>query len=259
VNEGFALYRAVFGGTQLEVWNRSIESLYLRLGMPGARAGLVSDIIARGEKFAATASSFTLGTVLTQKEIRKLLAPIGNCSAGNWIITELQLPIAVDLDEAWIRRQYARGRYPPLHSPHGWHQDGALGFNFHAMAGAPAPERALLKMVTCWIALESCGLQAPGLELITRRLPQVLSPPQLTDVSVHGSFTPEEYFRPEFEPGDVLLFAGDILHRTHVTSSMTRHRTSIELRFFPGNKLPVRLQRDRFVLLGWKSGESGAP
>jgi hypothetical protein len=34
-------------------------------------------------------------------------------------------------------------------------------------------------------------------------------------------------------PGDALVFGGGVLHHTHVAATMTRDRTSLELRFFP--------------------------
>jgi hypothetical protein len=41
------------------------------------------------------------------------------------------------------------------------------------------------------------------------------------------------------------VFTGDVLHRTHVSATMTATRTSIELRCFAD--VPARLAGDRFV------------
>jgi hypothetical protein len=194
-----------------------------------------------------TASSLTLGAIFTDEDLRALFAEIGSGAASAWIRDELQSRIVCDVDQAWVRRQYAPARYPPLHAPHGWHQDGALGFDFLSHAGGAFPPDALLPMVTCWIALGSCGVEAPGLEFVTRRLEGLLAPVELTDARVRTRFTPEEFWRPVLEPGGALLFRGDILHRTHVTPEMTRDRTSIELRFFPADNLPTRLKSDRFM------------
>jgi hypothetical protein len=171
-----------------------------------------------------------------------LLDLIAAGPAGAWIRGELGPQLACDLDQAWVRRQYPPGKYPPLHAPHGWHQDGALGFDFLAEPGGMVPPEAVLPMATCWIALNSCGQDAPGLELVRPRLNTLLAPAELADERVRGRFAPEDFWRPTMEPGDALLFRGDILHRTYVTPLMTRQRTSLELRFFQGNNLPARLQ-----------------
>ena len=155
--------------------------------------------------------------------------------------------IACTLTQSWVRRQYAPHRYPPLHAPHGWHQDGALGFDFLSHPGERFPSDALLSMVTCWIALGPCGMDAPGLEIVTPRLGTLLAPGELMDERVRARFAPEEFYRPAMEAGDAVLMRGDILHRTLVRPQMTKDRTSIELRFFEAENLPVRLKGNRFL------------
>ena len=103
-------------------------------------------------------------------------------------------------------------------------------------------------MITSWITLDSCGVDAPGLEFVTRSLHRLLKPAELVDDSVRATFSASEFWQPSLAPGDALLFAGDILHRTHVSSSMTSDRTSLELRFFP-DRIPERLKDHRFVRL----------
>src|SRR5207245_70955 len=205
--------------------------------------------LAPGQRFVATASSVTLGAVLSDQEIQVLLATIVAGATGEWIRAELGARLAVDLDQAWVRRQYAPTHYPAWHAPHGWHQDGALAFDFHSQPGEAFPDGALLSMVTCWVSLDACGLDAPGLELVTQRLTQLVGPAELSPVYIGSRFGPDEFWRPVLQPGDALLFCGEVLHRTHVIPAMTQDRTSIELRFFPGNKLPARLNGDRFVFL----------
>jgi hypothetical protein len=150
-----------------------------------------------------------------------------------------------DVDECWVRRQYAPANAPPDHAPHSWHQDGALKFDFAACTGSP-PANALLQMLTCWIPLIPCGEDAPGLELVLEPLARLLSPPELTPDRISEAYRAECFERPSLQPGDALLLRGDTLHRTHVTPQMTRDRTSIELRFF-AQPLPERLRADRFV------------
>src|SRR6266404_3531060 len=135
------------------------------------------------------------------------------------------------------------------HAPHGWHQDGALRFDFQSHPDGNFPSDAVLPMVTCWIALGPCGVGAPGLEIVTRRLDTLLIPGELSNERVRTRFACEEFYRPAMEAGDAVLMRGDILHRTLVTPEMTQDRTSIELRFFEANNLPVRFKGDRFVVL----------
>ena len=249
--DGMALRRCVLGHPQLEPLKLQTDSRYKIIEMVRHQDGsaVVGDFLAPGQRFVPTASSFTLGAVWSNEDLRDFVGRINSGPAGIWIRGALQSQIACDLSQSWARRQYALSHYPPLHAPHGWHQDGALGFDFLSHRGRRLPAEALLSMVTCWVAMESCGVQSPGLELVTRRLKELLTPSDLAEERVRKRFVPEEFWRPVLEPGDALLFCGDILHRTHVTPAMTKDRTSIELRFFPADNIPERLKNDHFVLL----------
>ena len=155
--------------------------------------------------------------------------------------------VAIDVDQCWVRRQYSPRSAPPRHRPHSWHQDGALGFDFAVGGDAAVPDDAVPRMVTCWVALTPCGIDAPGLELVTDHVGRMLSPTQLTDVAIEQQWPTSRRTRPALEVGDVVVFTGDVLHRTHVSAAMTRTRTSIELRGFPGDAIPVRIAHDEFV------------
>ena len=155
--------------------------------------------------------------------------------------------LAIDADQCWVRRQYDPRSAPPRHRPHSWHQDGALGFDFAHSGDATIPDDALLQMVTCWIALEPCGVDAPGLELVTDRVDRMLSPGQLADGAVEQRWPAWRRARPVLEAGDAVVFSGDVVHRTHVSAAMTRARTSIELRCFRADAIPDRLAGDEFV------------
>lgn len=248
---GLAMCGGLLSQAEAAPWKLLLDARYAQLG--SARGGpdsAVAQIIGRGESFVATASSFTLGGVLGDVMGRALLDGIVAGAAGAWIKNELGGKLVCDLDQAWARRQYAPGRSPSMHAPHGWHQDGALKFDFAAYPDGNFPFDALLPMVTCWIALDACGINAAGLEVVNQRLPGLLSPIELRSETVLARFTADSLLRPGFEAGDALLFRGDILHRTHVTPSMTNDRTSIEVRFFSANDLPQRLRSDRFVFCG---------
>ncbi len=134
--------------------------------------------------------------------------------------------VAIAVDACWVRRQYAPQRYPARHAPHGWHQDGALGRG----ASASTATEGLLPMLTCWIALSPCGDDAPGLELARTPDSQALDPFAL---GAFASRDPAAAWRPVLDAGDALVFAGDVVHRTHVAPHMTRDRTSLEMRFVP--------------------------
>lgn len=154
--------------------------------------------------------------------------------------------VALLADQCWARCQYAPGRAPPGHAAHGWHQDGALHFDF----GTPQRPQVPLQMPTCWIALSACGGDAPGLELLRTPLPGLLPPAELTPSRVDERHARDDFWRPLMQPGDLLLFSGDTLHRTHVAPAMTRHRTSLELRFVAADDSSPQLRGERVVALG---------
>jgi hypothetical protein len=155
--------------------------------------------------------------------------------------------LALDVDQCWIRRQYAPARAPPGHAPHSWHQDGALGFDFLA---PPADGETLLSMLTCWIALTPCGADAPGIEFVDAERDGLEPCDALADAAVRSRHAGSELQRPILAAGDALVFGGGVLHHTHVAATMTRDRTSLELRFFPGAEAPpARLRVDRFLTL----------
>jgi hypothetical protein len=243
--------RSGLPNAQLIRWTSQIDAQYRALEAARVDGGLAASSrqLASEERFVPTASAYTLGAVLSDSSLRDLLERIAAGPAGAWIGDELGKSVACDLDQAWVRRQYAPRHYPPLHTPHGWHQDGALGFDFLSHPKGNFPPGASLSMVTCWIALGPCGVESPGLELVTQRLEGLLAPADLTEERVRTQFAPEQFCRPVMEAGDAVLFRGEILHRTHVTPEMAKDRTSIELRFFPAKNLPARLKADRFITL----------
>lgn len=164
----------------------------------------------------------------------------------DWCVDRLGLQIAIDVDQCWVRRQYAPRSAPPRHHPHTWHQDGALGFDFAASVAARSSGDGLLRMVTCWIALTPCGVDAPGLERVIERVHEMLMPPQLRDGAVDDRWPSARREQPVLAAGDALVFTGDVLHRTHTAPEMTNTRTSIELRCFAADAIPHRLAGDEF-------------
>lgn len=116
-----------------------------------------------------------------------------------------------------------------------WHQDGAfLGRDTRA--------------VNVWLALSPCGVDAPGIDIVARRVPYVLQTGShgarfdwsvgagLVDMLAEGG-APLEL--PSFAPGDALLFDHMMLHRTGVRPGMTQPRWAIESWFFAPTHYPT--------------------
>jgi hypothetical protein len=119
-----------------------------------------------------------------------------------------------------------------------WHQDGAfLGEG--------------IRTINLWLCLSHCGEDAPGLDLLPRRLDRVVETgeggaildwtagPETVEKAAEGV----PVIRPKFEPGDALLFDELFLHRTATDETMTRNRYAIETWFFapsryPGDQIP---------------------
>jgi len=238
--EGLLWCPALVPGALLERWAIRASSLYLALDTARVRGDVsqINQVVPPGQKLALTASSFTLGAVLTEDDLGTLDGLFKQGTTGQWLRQQFESSFAWDLDRSWVRRQYAPGRYPRWHAPHAWHQDGALGFDFAQASTSGAPAAVPIEMVTCWIALNACGADSPGLEFVTRNLDRLLQPAELDEQYVRQSFSPGDFWHPALQAGDALLFRGGVPHRTYVTPGMTADRTSIELRFFAGAAVP---------------------
>ena len=118
------------------------------------------------------------------------------------------------MDQSWVRKKFA-----PHHAPtsgyhlQDWHQDGALGVRFPR---EPGPAIPMTDLLTCWIPLQECGIDSPGLEFICRRQPALLHFTELHDSALRRRFPPHEFWAPKLEFGDGLVFLNDVLHRTCV-------------------------------------------
>jgi hypothetical protein len=118
-------------------------------------------------------------------------------------------------------------RSAPVYRPADWHQDGSF-----------LDED--VRTMNVWVALSPCGgdLPSPGLEVVPKRVPDVLP--------VGGSFAKHGIagdlvaevardappIRPQFAPGDALMFDERFLHRTHLSPEMTDDRFALECWFF---------------------------
>ena len=118
-----------------------------------------------------------------------------------------------------------------------WHQDGAfLGEHIGAF--------------NCWLALSRCGVTAPGLDIVPKRLEGIVPNEgarydwAVSDEAVAQAAAGVAVVRPEFGPGDALIFDHLLLHRTGASPGMTNQRHAIESWFFapsayPTGQLPV--------------------
>jgi hypothetical protein len=115
-----------------------------------------------------------------------------------------------------------------------WHQDVAvLGEG--------------IRTINLWLTLSHCGDDAPGLDLVPRRLDHILEtgtdgahfPWSAGAEVVEQAAEDAPVLRPIFEPGDALLFDELFLHRTAVDLSMTKERYGIENWFFAPSHYPV--------------------
>jgi len=93
-------------------------------------------------------------------------------------------------------------------------------------------------------------LDAPGLELVEGSPPRLLGLRELDDAARSPQSATGTRVRPALAAGDALVFGGAVLHRTHLAPSMTRVRTSLELRFFSRARPPGPLGPDGCARLG---------
>lgn len=208
----------------------------------------VVDTRGLAQKYLPHASSVNLGAINNSALVDVLLSEIALGPAGCQIRKMLgSNQILCDFDQAWIRKQYAPHLYPPKHAPHGWHQDGALGFDFLATNNQQQDMETLLPTVTCWIALTQCGVDAPGLEFFSQTIESLLLPEELNSHSINSRFSVDSFYTPQMDAGDALIFQGGTLHRTHVVKTMQSNRTSVELRFVCQHNIPQRLSGDDFI------------
>jgi hypothetical protein len=117
--------------------------------------------------------------------------------------------------------------------PGAWHQDGYF-------MGDVQP-------LNLWLSLSRCGDEAPGLDLVPRRLDGLVKPRE--EGSIIGiEISPEDakeaagdrsIMRPIFEPGDALFFDELFLHQTASDPAMQKPRYALESWFFGSSSFPA--------------------
>jgi Phytanoyl-CoA dioxygenase (PhyH) len=139
---------------------------------------------------------------------------------------------ACNMKQSWVRKKFAPLQAPASeYHPQGWHQDGALGVCFPPQSGSAIP---MTELLTCWIPLNACGIDSPGLEFVRCRQAGLLHFTQLDDLALRRRFAAEEFWAPELELGDGLVFLNSVLHRTYAREQMQGNRLSVEYRLLPG-------------------------
>ena len=112
-----------------------------------------------------------------------------------------------------------------------WHQDGAFMGEVRAL--------------NLWLPLSRCGDDAPGLDLVPRRLDHVvIEHGAMLDVELTRRLAREAageagIVRPLFEPGDALFFDELFLHQTASEPSMPNSRFAVESWFFGASAFPA--------------------
>jgi ectoine hydroxylase-related dioxygenase (phytanoyl-CoA dioxygenase family) len=121
-----------------------------------------------------------------------------------------------------------------LDTANGWHQDGAfLGEG--------------IRTVNLWIALTDCGVDAPTMDMVPKRLHEIV-PTGTHSAAFNWSVAREivdQYsqgsppVRLHFKAGDAILFDEMNLHCTAVAPGMTKDRYAIEAWFFAPSCYPM--------------------
>jgi hypothetical protein len=113
-----------------------------------------------------------------------------------------------------------------------WHQDGKFMGDVRAL--------------NLWLSLSRCGDESPGLDILPRRLDEILTAGtdeatidiQISQAKAEEAAGDTPFVRPIFEPGDALLFDDLFLHKTGSDPSMPKPRYAIESWFFGGSAFP---------------------
>jgi hypothetical protein len=114
-----------------------------------------------------------------------------------------------------------------------WHQDGYFMGD--------------VRSLNLWLSLSRCGDEAPGLDILPRRLDHYLARQEddsPLDYTISQRRVEEEaggtpLLRPIFEPGDALFFDEWFLHQTASDPAMPSSRYAIENWFFGASGFPA--------------------
>lgn len=170
--------------------------------------------------------------VCTHSEV---LAPLKTDGLAEILEESFSGVVECRLEQSFVRYRFAPRNAPRWYQPNTWHQDGGLGVAFGPDPNASFP---MTQLVTCWVPLDACGRDRPGLEFVRHPMDALLHYTQLDDVTLRQRFAPAEFWAPEVQLGDGLVFLPGTLHRTFVQPEMEHDRLSIEYRFSRVEPLP---------------------
>lgn len=161
----------------------------------------------------------------------ELVAPLSAAGLDRLFSEAMGGEWTCSMEQSWVRKKFTPLQAPgPQYHPQSWHQDGALGVSFPLESGPPIP---MTQLLTCWIPLNPCGRDSPGLEFVRRRQGALLHFTELDDSALRQRFPPQEFWAPILEFGDGLVFLNSTLHRTYARPEMRHNRLSVEYRIFP--------------------------
>ena len=162
---------------------------------------------------------------------KELTAPLSAPGVASLFSEAMGAAWTCEMEQSWVRKKFAPVQAPIAgYHAQDWHQDGALGVQFPQQAGPTPP---MTELLTCWIPLQACGADSPGLEFVRGCQAGLLHFTELGDPALRRRFQPQEFWAPALEFGDGLVFLNSVLHRTYSRDEMRHHRLSVEYRIFP--------------------------
>jgi hypothetical protein len=164
-------------------------------------------------------------------DLEELTSPLSTPGLGDLFSEALGRRWTCNMEQSWLRKKFAPMLAPKSgYHTQDWHQDGALGVRFPP---EPGPVIPMTELLTCWIPLNACGTDSPGLEFIRGRQSALVHFKELDDLTLRQRLEPQEFWAPELELGDGLVFLNSVLHRTCTREEMRHNRLSVEYRIFP--------------------------
>ena len=108
-----------------------------------------------------------------------------------------------------------------------------------------------VRSLNLWLSLSRCGDEAPGLDIVPRRLDTLVATRtdeavlsyQVSQRKAEEAAGDTPIVRPIFEPGDALFFDELFLHQTGSDPAMPNPRFAIESWFFGAVRLPAASSR----------------
>ncbi len=167
------------------------------------------------------------------EDVEELVKPLSAPGVHELFLQALGGNWTCGMEQSWVRKKFSPCQVPDLqYHSQDWHQDGALGVSFPP---DPGPAIPMTRLVTCWIPLNPCGFDSPGLEFVRHGQEGLLHFTELEDSAFRRRFPPQDFWAPALELGDGLVFLNSTLHRTYTRPEMRHNRLSVEYRAFRGS------------------------